>query len=319
MILRLITFCTLLLTVVSCSNAPSSPADHHTTKTDTTYQWTKVLDSGPWKKNYNFQMFNVRDTLWVFHPDGNWYSVNGKDWTKSVLSNAIYNLAFLDYVHFKNAIYGLGHFEGNIEQYTMKSSIYRTDDMKTWKTLATESNLPNRFFYHPFVFNDKIWIIGGEDRTTKYADLWNSDDGVHWVKRGDSLPFGRRIHSKVVELHDTLYLLNNDVWTSTNGLDWQLLSSELVKGQETFGYQAEVYDNKIWLIGCNRNGQFLSQVMYSDNGKDWKDMPAPWTPRGGMATAVFRDKIWMTGGKYGGTPDHTEFVYSNDLWTIGRK
>ncbi|MEP7323741.1 MAG: hypothetical protein ABI761_17580 [Saprospiraceae bacterium] len=68
------------------------------------YVWTKLLDSGSWKKSYNFQMFTMRDTLWIFHPDGNWYSTDGIQWTKSRLENAIYNLAFLDYVPFKNAI-----------------------------------------------------------------------------------------------------------------------------------------------------------------------------------------------------------------------
>src|SRR5690349_10230890 len=62
------------------------------------YAWTKILDSAAWKKSYNFEMFSVRDTLWVFHPDGNWYSTDGKEWSKSALPNAIYNLAFLDYV-----------------------------------------------------------------------------------------------------------------------------------------------------------------------------------------------------------------------------
>jgi hypothetical protein len=84
-------------------------------KTAASYVWTKLLDSADWKKSYNFQMFSNRDTLWTFHPDGNWFSTNGINWIKSKLPNPIYNLAFLDYIQFKDAIYGLGHFEGNIE------------------------------------------------------------------------------------------------------------------------------------------------------------------------------------------------------------
>ena len=30
----------------------------------------------------------------------------------------------------------------------------------------------------------------------------------------------------------------------------------------------------------------------------------PWLPRGGIAATVRDNKIYMTGGKYGGTPDH---------------
>src|SRR5690349_5221338 len=61
------------------------------------YVWFKRLDSADWKKCYNFQMFTIQDTLWVFHPDGNWFSTDGTNWAKSALPNAINNLAFLDY------------------------------------------------------------------------------------------------------------------------------------------------------------------------------------------------------------------------------
>jgi len=283
------------------------------------YVWTKVLDSAGWRKSYNFQMFTQHDTAWVFHHDGNWYSTNGKTWAKSQLGNAIANLAFLDYVQFKGAMYGLGHFEGNIEHFTFKPVIYRTTDFKHWQILSVRSNLPARFFYHPFVFNHKIWIIGGEDKDRQYSDIWNSADGITWIKQRDNLPFGKRNHSQVVVFKGKLFLLNSDVWTSTNGLDWTLLAPEILKGEQVFGYTPVVYDNKIWLVGCNRNGRFYSQVLVSSDGKNWAGQTAPWTPRGAMASTVFKGKIYITGGKYGGMPNHPDFRYSNDVWTLEKK
>lgn len=284
--------------------------------------WCKVLDNAAWSKSYNFQMFSIRDTLRVFHPDGAWYSVNGRDWVKSQLTDVIHNQAFLDYIYFKNAVYGLGYFKGNIERFTFKPEIYRTTDLKSWKTISTQSNLPHRFFYHPFVFKNKIWIIGGEDRQTQYADIWNSEDGVHWTKQKDKLPFGKRSNSRVVWLNGRLYLLNNDVWSSSDGLNWQKVTAEIVPGEQVFGYQAVVFNNQIWLLGCNRNGKFNSRVLVSKDGKTWREQEAPWSPRGGIAAAVHRNKIFMTGGKYGGLMKGgaaTEFVYSNDVWALGIK
>ncbi|MFT3947125.1 MAG: hypothetical protein QM763_09145 [Agriterribacter sp.] len=280
------------------------------------YVWKKVLDSGSWKKSYNFQLFNIRDTLWIFHHDGNWYSADGKEWKKSSLPNTIHNLAFLDYVRFNNSIYGLGHFEGNIETYAFKPAIYQTTDMKRWNTIAANSNLPERFFYYPFVFNNKIWIIGGQDKTTTFSDILSSEDGITWKKEKDNLPFGECIQSQVVMLNRKLFLLNNDVWSSTDALNWQKETDEIVKGESIFGYAAIVFDNKIWLLGCNRNGKFMSEVLVSSDGKTWEAQHAPWSPRGGITAAVFKNKIYMTGGKYGGLPDKPEFVYSNDLWTL---
>lgn len=214
-------------------------------------------------------------------------------------------------------MYGLGTFDGNIEKFTFRPVISRSKDLASWETLSTKSNLPNRFFYHPFVFKDKIWIVGGEDKAAKFADIWNSEDGVNWTKQKDDLPFGKRSGSQVVEFHGKLYLLNNDVWRSTDGLNWEQLVPEIVKGEQIFGYAAVVFDNRIWLLGCNRNGQFSSQVLVSNDGINWEAQSAPWTPRGGVAAAVFNNKIYMTGGKYGGTPDRPNFNYSNDVWTLG--
>ena len=307
-----------LILCISCASSPIKNKHQELMGGDsTTYTWQKILDSAGWRKNYNFQLFSIRDTLWTFHPDGNLYSVDhGKNWYKSSLGNIINNHAFLDYIFFKGAVYGLGYFKGNIETFDFKPAIYRTTDMRTWDTVSKVSNLPNRFFYHPFIFDNKCWIIGGEDKNQQYADIWNSEDGINWVKQKDNLPFGKRSGSIIVQLKETLYLLNNDVWSSTDGLAWNKITEEIVPGEQIFGYAALVYDEKIWLLGCNRNGQFSSQVLVSSDGKKWVGMDAPWSPRGGIAATVHQGAIFMTGGKYGGTPNHTEFIYSNDLWML---
>lgn len=308
------------LTVIAaaCSNAPISSNAQPAAQAEQ-YVWTKVVDEGPWRKNYNFQMFVIDGKLTVLHPDGTWMSKDGKAWEKSPLKNVINNQAFLDYVFFKGALYGLGYLEGNIERFTFKPEIYRTTDFKKWDTISKNSNLPRRFFYRPFVFKEKIWIVGGEDRQTQFADVWNSPDGITWKKQVENAAFGKRSGSQVVELNGKLFLLNNDVWSSTDGINWQLVTSEIVKGEEIFGYTAVVFDQKIWLLGCNRNGRFSSQVLVSSDGKNWEGKNAPWTPRGGIAATVFNNAIYMTGGKYGGTPDHVDFVYSNDVWAMERQ
>lgn len=314
----------LFIILMSCANQTNDKAqakveNAQSTNDTSAYVWTKLLDSAEWKKSYNFQMFSINDTLWTFHPDRIWYSKNGKNWTKSVLENSINNLAFLDYVYFKGSVYGLGYFSGNIEQFTFKPEIVKTTDFKSWTTISRTSNLPNRFFYHPFVFENKIWIVGGEDKNTKYADIWNSEDGITWTKQKENLPFGKRSGSQIVTLNNNLFLLDNDVWRSIDGLNWEKVADEIVKGEQIFGYAAQVFDNKIWLLGCNRNGQFSSQVLYSSDGKNWQTNTAPWLPRGGIAATVHNNKIYMTGGKYGGTPNHPEFRYDNDVWTLEKR
>lgn len=313
----------ILLALFSCSNNPAMQKKDIEkgleSKQDSSYYWTKIADSSPWRKNYNFQMFSINDTLWVFHPDGNWFSLDAKEWQKSSLPNAINNHAFLDYILWDNKILGLGHFEGNIESFRFTPTIVETSNLKSWTSLSTNSNLPARFFYHPFIFNHAIWIIGGEDQRNQYDDIWKSNDGVNWHLEKSRLPFGKRSGSQIVELNNKLYLLNNDVWSSSDAVNWELVTSEIMKGQELFGYHAVVFDQKIWLLGCNRNGQFSSEVLYSTDGKNWESQQAPWLPRGGIAATVHQNKIYITGGKYGGTPNHPDFRYDNDIWVMEKK
>lgn len=318
-----ICFIFALMLTLACKNTQmnvdKAPITIPQKANDNSYTWVKLLDSAAWKKNYNFQLFSIDNKVWVFHPDGTWYSDDAITWVKSPLQNSIGNLAFLDYVYFKGAVYGLGSFNGNIEQFVFKPIISKTQDFKSWMTLSANSNLPKRYFYHPFVFKNKVWIIGGEDKHTQYADIWNSEDCITWTKVKEHLPFGKRSSSQVVNLDSTLYLLDNDVWRSNDAIHWEKVTDEIVKGEQIFGYSAQVFDHKIWLLGCNRNGQFSSQVLSSKDGKVWQTQDAPWLPRGGIAATLHNDKIIMTGGKYGGTPNHPNFRYDNDVWMLQKK
>jgi len=283
------------------------------------YRWTMLTEDAPFRKSYNFQLFSKNGLLWAFHPDGCYSSADGKGWKKSVLSNSIKNLAFLDYIAFNNSILGLGHFEGNIEQFTFSTQITKTTDMKTWQTIAEKSNLPERFFYYPVVFRNKIWIFGGTtDGKNGFDDAWSSADGVRWTKEADDLPFGKRYGQHFTVLNNRLFMLDNDVWVSDDGQHWSKVTDRIAT-ETLFGYTPVVFDNKIWLLGCNRNGQFVSKVYVSGDGKNWEEQDAPWSPRGGIAATVFNGKIYMTGGKYGGFKKgttETEFVYSNDVWML---
>jgi hypothetical protein len=317
-----------LLFLASCTGQPGKSATQNPEqKTAGNYKWTQLTGNAAFPKAYNFQVFSIRDTLWVMHRDGVWFSVDGKKWMRSPLTNIVKNNAFLDYVWFKNALYSLGTFEGNAEHYTFTSAIHRTYDMKNWQIVTAESNLPKRFFYHPFVFKDKLWIIGGNDGSNNFdgannfSDIWNSSDGVHWIKQADNLPFGKREHSQFVFFKDKIYMLNNDVWSSGDGIKWSKVADRLAK-ENIFGYTAVVYDNQVWLLGCNRDGIFQSQVLVSNDGKTWTTRSAPWTPRGAATACVYQGKIVMTGGKYGGMARDgrtTEFVYSNDVWTMEKQ
>jgi hypothetical protein len=314
--LRIAILCIFLLSACNAQPSKNTEQINQASNANSSYTWARLTDSAAFAKSYNYQMFSIKDTLWIMHPTGGWYSVNGKDWIKSALTDIVNNNAFLDYVWFNNALYGLGTFNGNIEKYTLTSAVHKTNDMRNWQIVSAKSNLPTRFFYHPFVFNNKIWIIGGSGNKGSFADAWSSTDGINWNKEADDLPFGKRENSQVIVFKNKMYLLNSDVWSSSDAIHWTRETENIMPGNEIFGYAIVVYDDQIWLLGCNRNNIFKNEVIKSNDGKNWTAVTAPWSPRGGIAACVHNNKIFMTGGKYGGLPNAPEFIYSNDVWAM---
>ncbi len=309
----------LLLAVLSIVCAETSFAQKKKNGSPEPYEWVQLTANAPFAKSYNFQIFSIRDTLWVFHSEGIWFSADGTSWTKSPLSNILGNNAFLDYVYFNDQIYALGHFEGNIERFRFTPSVYATSDFKRWTLKAGVSNLPKRFFAHPFVFQNMIWIVGGNDGAHDHGDIWNSSDGVTWRKAANALPFAKRSGEHIIHFNGKLLMLADDVWESSDAIHWRQICTKIA-GEQIYGYEPVVFNDKIWLIGCSRDGKFSSEVFVSLNGITWEAKRALWSSRGGVAACIFKDMIVMTGGKYGGNdPAHPEFVYSNDVWGMKKK
>lgn len=307
----------LVAILIVCANA--SLAQKRGDGSVEPYVWVRLSAEAPFAKSYNFQIFSIRETLWVFHPNGVWFSTDAIAWTKSPLPNILGNNAFLDYVYFHDQIYALGHFEGNIERFRFTPSVYATSDFKRWTLKAGVSNLPKRFFAHPFVFQNKIWIVGGNDGVHDHGDIWNSSDGVTWKEAANALPFAKRSGEHIIHFNGKLLMLADDVWESSDAIHWRQICTKIAD-ESIYGYAPVVFDGKIWLIGCSRNGTFTSEVLVSADGVTWEAKRAPWSPRGGAAACVFKDMIVMTGGKYGGNdPSHPEFVYSNDVWGMRKK
>jgi hypothetical protein len=136
------------------------------------------------------------------------------------------------------------------------------------------------------VFNNKLWIIGGDSNQCHYQrDAWNSSDGVNWTEVTESLPWGNRV------LFYTL-VFNNKIW---------VMGGQTLALANCSGYpQQETFDNDIW---------------NSSDGANWTQVePAGsiWNPRGVIGgAAVFKGRMWVIGG---GTYGDPQSIY-NDVWS----
>ena len=297
------------------------------------YVWNEVTSKAAYPPGYNYPVFVMNGEMRAL-TNGGWVSKDGKNWMQTNLPTVGLNSAYQKYVQFKDAIYALGAMRGNYLNMKLTSKISRTRDFKTWETLAEKSNLPARVFYGAFVFKDKIWLIGGWDGKNYYNDVWNSRDGVNWTRIAEKTAWTPRTARVVFVFKDRIWLLGGgvidgekmdnpnagkEVWSSVDGINWMEVK---INSPRQIGGTPAVFDNKLWLVGGNRNdGNFSSAVFVSEDGVNWQEQSAPWSPRGAVAAWVFDDKLFMTGGKYSYTEPNGEikFVYSNDVWAMSKK
>jgi hypothetical protein len=121
-----------------------------------------------------------------------------------------------------------------------------------------------------------MWVMGGLNGDQLFNDIWSSTDGVHWELETEHAPWSRR----------------------------QLFS------------MVTVFDDKIWLIGGGitvyHPFRAYNDVWNSSDGKHWTKVTdhAPWPARIWSSSIVYRDRLWVLSGF------RSEPVWSNldDLW-----
>ena len=317
--------CAVNQTKVESSLAEVSSGSVQTTSASQ-YSWTKVTDGAAFPGAYNFPVFVVRNQMWAFHPQGNWFSTDGKNWRKSELPPAGLNPGYQKYVQLGDAVYALGTMTGDYTNMRLSSRIVKTVDFKRWETVAEQSELPDRVFYGATVFDGKIWLLGGFDGKNYHNDVWSSSDAAHWTRVSEHAAWSPRNIRSTVVFKNRIWVIgggvidgeptsnpksNDEVWSSADGIKWTLETDKSnVSGIGT----PIVFDEKLWLVGANRDGNFARSSLVTNDGVTWRAEAAPWSPRGLAAAWIFDNKLYITGGKYGGTANQTNFIYSNDVW-----
>ena len=200
------------------------------------------------------------------------------------------------------------------------ATIVKRQDMR-WTEVTTSAPWEVRDSGEVFLFQDKIWIMGGingnetvrEDNAINYweaphfNDIWNSEDGMQWNQVTESAEWSPRRSMSVVFFKDKLWMFGgwgpttgytNDIWSSVDGTHW----TQEIKNAEWSvreGQLVEIFQDKIWLIGGVNydNRETKNDVWYSEDGTTWTEVEdIPWKSRWDHATVVFKGKLFLTGG-----------------------
>jgi hypothetical protein len=183
------------------------------------------------------------------------------------------------------------------------------------------------------VYKDQLWIFGGwfNSYEAPPRDVWKSSDGKKWNQVTKSAPW---IHSDLpmsFVFKDKMWIMggwyngrleghsaSNQVWSSTDGLNWQSETSNAAWSPRIASAVVE-FKGKIWLLGGTENYYFgdenslKNDVWFSSDGKEWElaTSNAGWAPRAYHQAAVLNGKMYIFGGgNY--VPDYLAY---NDVWS----
>lgn len=180
--------------------------------------------------------------------------------------------------------------------YDYESDVWASADAQTWKLIKEEAAWgERRMDFGAVTYNNKIWILGGG----KYNSNW------------------------------TTYTLYNDVWSSSDGINWTQVTADADWSDRAYiGYA--VWDGKMWVAGgCVEVSGIacitgVNDVWFSTNGSDWTQSTADaaWSDRIDSRLIVHDDgtgdKLWLIGGITYGPSTYQRDVYASadgETWT----
>ncbi|CAN5489797.1 hypothetical protein BH09VER1_BH09VER1_51690 [soil metagenome] len=301
-------------------------------KSDPEYQWTKVTGTAAFAPRDGAGALVFKERMWLlggWNPSDLihfpkicnsevWASEDGLKWELIVKAAPWEGRHTAGYLVHADKMWILG---GDANQGHYQNDVWNSADGVNWKKVCDTLPWGNRVLHHAISFAGKMWILGGQNMTHMipesedifYSDVWNSEDGIHWRKVADNLPWGPRgmIGGQAV-LQNKMWLIGggtydtprkpdrvhyNDVWNSPDGINWtQILSSSPWLARQY--HEVAVFDDRIWVLeGYNRQGGNRNDVWYSSDGVQWTEVQnTPWAPRHAASAFVFDSGLWIVAG-----------------------
>ena len=156
-----------------------------------------------------------------------------------------------------------------------------------------------------FIYNDQVFVVGGEFSETIIETLDLNDLPLKWMKYPGELPSSCCDHQTVVYQQRIIHIGGIVQWDSSDVIsELQLASSVTMKKlcqmpEPRDSHRAEVFEDKVTILGGEDN-EFKpsSSVLEFDPKKnECKKMPPLPHPLTRMATVCWRDQVVVLGGR----------------------
>ena len=282
--------------------------------------WTERTANASFPERYEHQVSIYNNQFWLIGGRNNnayfndiWSSNDGVTWTQINLSGAFTSRYGHRVVVYRDRLWLIGGFDQN---YDYQSDVWSSTDGVIWAQHSSDSEFSPRLGHQLVAYKDQLWLFAGRSYGYEYKnDTWVSIDGITWRQKSNGAAFTPRYEHQVVSFLGKLWLIGgrwsfwnhsgrkNDVWSSTDGINWMQHNPINSSGGEIFiprsGHQVVVYKNKLWLIGGKTTpSNYSSGVWSSSDGISWTQEveSAEFSERFGHQVLIHNNQMWLVGG-----------------------
>jgi prepilin-type N-terminal cleavage/methylation domain-containing protein len=240
---------------------------------------------------------------------------------------------------------------------TDRKDLYGGGEVLVYPNAVDPTRWQSRYGHTSVVYDNKIWVLGGEATGVGLRnDVW-SYNGTNWTlvkphNATDSNMWSpRRYHSSLV-YDNKMWIMGsdartNDVWYSVNGNKWYQAKPNDTNGWSGRGsFATVVYNDSMWVLGGINATTRVNDVWQSRNGANWTQVKpndgSGWSARSGLTCLSYNNSMWVIGGSTGivqkdvwkstdgltwslingscswdGKSQYAGLVYDNAMWLMG--
>ena len=200
-----------------------------------------------------------------------------------------------------------------------RADVWYSSDGADWTPATQNAAFGPRSRLMSCVYNNKMWVIGGDAGSTPYMDAWYSSDGINWTAATRNAAFHpvNSNSSCVIVYNNKMWLYKSgfDVYNSSDGITWTEVSSDTGVPPRT-AFAMAVSQGYIWILGGQLSPSTVrtNDVWYSTDGTTWtQDTNAPWAGREYHNALDMNGYLVVTNGDTQGASG----TYLNDVWASG--
>ena len=192
----------------------------------------------------------------------------------------------------------------------------RQEKSCSFNLLTDEVPFLNRHQHVSVFFDDKIWVVGGEQKVLGEFpelknDVWYSENGKDWTLATNNAEFEPRRNFSMVVFDNKMWVFGgngyidgstspfkslSDIWNSEDGITWNKVETNADLGLLSL-QNTVVHNNRIFILK-EGSGTTLSSNWYSNDGINWTEIEIKndFPLRQGITATSFNGRIWMIAG-----------------------